>query len=113
MPFIIRGVSLLGVASAGTARDIRDEVWRRLASGWKPRNLDSICTREATLEQLPDVFDTMLAGGSMGRTLVDLRPQDRKCVVSGKRVPVRLDLGGRAIIHENNSTCTSIKQSVY
>src|SRR3546814_6543475 len=29
MPFIIRGVSLLGVASAGTARDIRDEVWRR------------------------------------------------------------------------------------
>src|SRR3546814_6822762 len=31
MPFIIRGVSLLGVASAGTARDIRDEVWRRLA----------------------------------------------------------------------------------
>src|SRR3546814_5483396 len=53
MPFIIRGVSLLGVASAGTARDIRDEVWRRLASGWKPRNLDRICTREATLEQLP------------------------------------------------------------
>ena len=32
MPFIIRGVSLLGVASAGTARDIREEVWRRLAS---------------------------------------------------------------------------------
>src|SRR5690606_5306472 len=75
MPFIIRGVSLLGVASAGTARDIRDEVWRRLASDWKPRHLDRICTREATLEQLPGVFDTMLAGGSTGRTLVDLRPQ--------------------------------------
>lgn len=73
MPFIIRGVSLLGVASAGTARDIRDEVWRRLASDWKPRHLDRICTREATLEQLPAVFDTMLAGGSMGRTLVNLR----------------------------------------
>src|SRR3546814_1915651 len=51
MPFIIRGVSLLGVASAGTARDIRDEVWRRLASGWKPRNLDRICTREARSEE--------------------------------------------------------------
>jgi putative YhdH/YhfP family quinone oxidoreductase len=73
MPFIIRGVSLLGVASAGTARDIRDEVWRRLASDWKPRHLDRICTREATLDQLPAVFDTMLAGGSMGRTLVNLR----------------------------------------
>lgn len=70
MPFIIRGVSLLGVASAGTARDIRDEVWRRLATDWKPRHLERICTREATLEQLPDVFATMLAGGSMGRTLV-------------------------------------------
>jgi acrylyl-CoA reductase (NADPH) len=72
MPFIIRGVSLLGVASAGTARDIREEVWRRLASDWKPRHLDRICTREASLEQLPDVFATMLAGGSIGRTLVTL-----------------------------------------
>jgi acrylyl-CoA reductase (NADPH) len=70
MPFIIRGVSLLGVASAGTAREIRDEVWRRLASQWKPRHLDRICTREATLTQLPQVFDAMLAGGSFGRTLV-------------------------------------------
>ena len=72
MPFIIRGVSLLGVASAGTARDIRDEVWRRLASDWKPAQLTRICTREATLEQLPEVFDAMLAGGSLGRTLVTL-----------------------------------------
>jgi putative YhdH/YhfP family quinone oxidoreductase len=72
MPFIIRGVSLLGVASAGTASDIRNEVWRRLASDWKPRHLDRICTREARLEQLPDVFATMLAGGSIGRTLVTL-----------------------------------------
>lgn len=70
MPFIIRGVSLLGVASAGTARGIRDEVWRRLASDWKPRHLDRICTRETTLAQLPEVFEGMLAGGSVGRTLV-------------------------------------------
>ena len=72
MPFIIRGVSLLGIASAGTARDIRDEVWRRLATDWKPRHLDRICTREATLAELPGVFATMLAGGSHGRTLVAL-----------------------------------------
>lgn len=70
MPFIIRGVSLIGVASAGTARDLRDEVWRRLASDWKPAHLDTICTREVGLEQLPDVFTGMLAGGSFGRTLV-------------------------------------------
>ena len=70
MPFIIRGVSLLGVASAGTARDIRDEVWRRLAGDWKPANLDAICTREIGLDGLADVFAMMLDGGSLGRTVV-------------------------------------------
>ncbi|HEY5849413.1 MAG TPA: YhdH/YhfP family quinone oxidoreductase [Lysobacter sp.] len=70
MPFIIRGVSLLGVASAGTARDIREAVWQHLASDWKPRHLDRICMREVRMEQLPEVFATMLAGGSLGRTLV-------------------------------------------
>ena len=72
MPFIIRGVSLLGVASAGTARDLRDEVWRRLASDWKPTSLDAVCMRETGLDGLPDVFATMLAGGSLGRTVVRL-----------------------------------------
>lgn len=70
MPFIIRGVSLLGIASAGTERRIREEMWRRLAGPWKPRHLERILTREVTLEQLPEVFSTMLAGGSFGRTLV-------------------------------------------
>src|SRR5690554_2477922 len=72
MPFILRGVSLLGVASTDTPRHHRDEVWRRLASDWKPRHLQRICTREATLEDLPEVFRTMLSGGSLGRTLVTL-----------------------------------------
>ena len=70
MPFIIRGVSLLGVASAGTARDIRDAIWQRLASDWKPAHLGRICTREVALQELPEVFGGMLAGGSLGRTLV-------------------------------------------
>jgi putative YhdH/YhfP family quinone oxidoreductase len=72
MPFIIRGVSLLGVASAGTERPIREAVWQRLASDWKPAHLDRICTREVGLDELPEVFATMLAGGSLGRTLVRL-----------------------------------------
>ena len=72
MPGIIRGVSLLGVASGGTARDIRDAIWARLGSDWKPRHLDTICTREIGLADLPRVFDAMLAGGSLGRTVVSL-----------------------------------------
>lgn len=70
MPFIIRGVSVLGIASAGTARGTRERVWERLADAWKPAHLERICTNEVSLEQLPTVFDTMLAGGSFGRTLV-------------------------------------------
>lgn len=70
MPFIIRGASLLGIASAGTARDIRDAVWQHLATDWKPRHLDRIATDEVTLDTLPSVFERMLAGASFGRTLV-------------------------------------------
>lgn len=72
MPLILRGVSLLGVASTEPPTELRDEVWQRLSGDWKPRHLDRICTREATLEGLAGVFDTMLAGGSLGRTLVTL-----------------------------------------
>ena len=72
MPFIIRGVSLLGIASAGTARPIRDAVWERLSADWKPADLASVCTREIALDGLPEVFGKMLAGGSLGRTIVEL-----------------------------------------
>ena len=70
MPFIIRGVSLLGVASAGTARNIRDDIWRHLADDWKPAHLDRICTQETTLDGLCEVFSGMLQGRSFGRTVV-------------------------------------------
>jgi acrylyl-CoA reductase (NADPH) len=70
MPFIIRGVNLLGVASAGTARNQRLRVWDHLAAPWKPLHMDRIATREVTLEELPGVFPAMLAGGSFGRTIV-------------------------------------------
>lgn len=72
MPFIIRGVSLLGVASANTPRDLRERVWERLAGDWKPSHLDAICTREVGIDELHEVFPTMLAGDSFGRTLVRL-----------------------------------------
>ncbi len=71
MPFIIRGVSLLGIASSGTARNLRDEVWRRLAGPWKPAHLDVIHTRTVDLDGLADCFPTMLAGRSFGRTVVE------------------------------------------
>lgn len=72
MPFIIRGVSLLGIASAGTARHIRDDIWQKLASGWKPTHLATIATLEIAMDELPQVFAAMLAGDSFGRTIVKL-----------------------------------------
>ncbi len=76
LPWILRGVSVLGIASAGTARDIRDRVWERLAGPWKPRHLDTITTAVVGLEQLPDIFTQMLAGHSLGRTLVRIGGED-------------------------------------
>ena len=72
MPFIIRGASLLGIASAGTARDIRDRIWQHLASDWKPQHLDHIAQREVTLDELPAIFSRMLAGDSFRRTIIKL-----------------------------------------
>ncbi len=70
MPFIIRGVSLLGIASAATARATRERVWHLLANDWKPLHLTQIATREVTLDEVPAEFSRMLSGNSLGRTLV-------------------------------------------
>lgn len=70
MPFILRGVSLIGVSAANAPRDERDAVWARLAGAWHPRHLDSICQAQVGLEELPEVFERMLAGDALGRTLV-------------------------------------------
>jgi acrylyl-CoA reductase (NADPH) len=72
MPFIIRGLSVLGVASAGTARAIREQVWAHLAGDWKPAHLATIASREVALDGLPGAFEPMLAGASLGRTVVKI-----------------------------------------
>ena len=72
MPFIIRGISLIGINSSGCPRSIRETIWKRLAGDWKPDSLDDIVHRQVTLEEMPDVFKTMLDGGSVGRTVVKI-----------------------------------------
>jgi acrylyl-CoA reductase (NADPH) len=70
-PFILRGVSLLGVDSVQCPRDIREELWKRLASGWKPVHLDQM-VRECTLEGLEEEIKAILKGGITGRVVVNL-----------------------------------------
>ncbi len=72
MPFILRGVSLLGINSSGCPHEIRAEIWQRLATDLKPRQLDEILTRTVNLEGLPEVFEAMLSGQILGRVLVEI-----------------------------------------
>ena len=72
MPFILRGVSLLGITSAGCPTSLRHELWGRLATDLAPRHIDKIITRVAPMEKLPEIFDEMLAGKTTGRTVVKI-----------------------------------------
>ena len=72
LPFILRGVSLLGVTSADCPTALRQQLWKRLATDLAPRHLDRIVTRVAALEDLPAIFADMLAGKSVGRTVIKI-----------------------------------------
>lgn len=70
-PFILRGVSLIGIDSAQCPRHIREEVWLRLAADWKPARLSETVS-ECTLAGLEEKVQAMLKGGMRGRIVVNL-----------------------------------------
>jgi NADPH2:quinone reductase len=70
MPFILRGVNLLGINSSATLREMRLKVWERIATDLKPRHLDRIATRTIAFDDLPGAFDAYLKGTVTGRTVV-------------------------------------------
>jgi len=70
LPFILRGVALLGIDSAHTPIERRRRVWERLATDLRPRGLDESITSEIPLDQLDGVLDEVLAGRGRGRTVV-------------------------------------------
>lgn len=71
MPFILRGVSLLGVDSVNTPMALRQQVWERLATDLKPKHLKAMVTT-VTLEELPAVFERILKAQVRGRTVVQV-----------------------------------------
>lgn len=71
MPFILRGVSLLGIDSVNAPMDVRKKVWQRLATDLKPRHLDAMGTTVAFAD-LPSVFDKVLKVQVKGRTVVKI-----------------------------------------
>ncbi|WP_042355879.1 NADPH:quinone oxidoreductase family protein [Bacillus rubiinfantis] len=69
-PFILRGVNLLGIDSVYCPMETRVNIWNRLASDYKPANLEALIQQEITLEQLPTILPTLLKGEAVGRTIV-------------------------------------------
>ena len=72
MPFILRGVSLLGINSSATPRAERLEVWQRIATDLTPRHLDRMVTRVIPFAELPSAFQAHLDGKVTGRTVVKI-----------------------------------------
>jgi len=70
MPFILRGVNLLGINSTYCPQPLRDTVWARLSADLKPQALAKIAQREVGLREPPEVFADDLQGRVGGRTLV-------------------------------------------
>jgi len=72
MPFILRGVSLLGIDSVNCPMGLRRELWAKLAGDWKCDKLAAHC-RTVTFAELPTVFDAYVKGAVTGRTVVQVR----------------------------------------
>jgi acrylyl-CoA reductase (NADPH) len=70
MPFILRGVSLLGINSSATPRPWRLAVWQRIGTDLRPRHLKEIVTRTIDFADLPQAFAPYLEGAVTGRTVV-------------------------------------------
>ncbi len=70
MPFILRGISLLGIHSVHCPYPIRIHVWDRLGTDLRPQHLDRIAADTVTLEQLLAVFKHIMDGKIQGRTVV-------------------------------------------
>ncbi len=73
MPFILRGVSLLGINSIEMPAAVRKQIWCSLGAELKPRHLDKIVTREIVFEELPGAFDDYLNGSNWGRTVIKIQ----------------------------------------
>jgi alcohol dehydrogenase len=72
MPFILRGVSLLGINSTDSpSPEMRREVWRRLASDMRPPMLKEMC-RTIPFSELPKVFDDFISAKVTRRVVVDI-----------------------------------------
>jgi putative YhdH/YhfP family quinone oxidoreductase len=75
LPFILRGVNLLGINTGRFDHELRVELWDRLGTDLKPARLREMA-RTIELRELPDAFDAFLAGTVQGRIVVRIGGDD-------------------------------------
>ena len=70
MPFILRGVSVLGIDSVFCPADRRLRAWKKIADEWKPKDLEIFIAEEVDLDGLGEVFPKLIGGKMQGRALL-------------------------------------------
>jgi len=70
-PFILRGISLIGISAQNYPGPLREPLWMKLATDWKPDNLLELYT-EIKLEDIPETIALILQGKLKGRTIVNM-----------------------------------------
>jgi len=73
MPFILRGVSVVGISSTNCPHTLKREIWQRLGGELKPQHLDLIHSKTVSLDGLMPVFDAMMERKTEGRTVVKIK----------------------------------------
>ncbi len=71
-PFILNGITLLGIDSVNCPVDMRMQVWNKVAADWKLEHLDKITTELPSLEALDERIALILEGKSRGRAIVKI-----------------------------------------
>lgn len=73
MPFILRGVSLLGASSNNCPAALRRKLWQRLGSDWRPKQFDTVVSRTVGLKDAIAAAHELLARKIQGRVLVEIQ----------------------------------------
>lgn len=72
-PFILNGISLIGIGSAEMPISFKEKIWKRLSNEWNVKEKLSPIAKEVSLEQLNHIYiDSILQGNTMGRIIVNM-----------------------------------------
>ncbi|MDG4960469.1 YhdH/YhfP family quinone oxidoreductase [Lactococcus lactis] len=70
LPFILRGINLLGIDSVNISHEKRVQIWNKLSNEWKVT--DSLLLEEISLEAVPEILSKIKNGAHLGRTIVKI-----------------------------------------